>query len=107
MTYGCFPYFSAEVFQMVSPLTQQVSRIAGRYPALIAFGVLVLGSSAWATNYSVGPGMPLARISDVPWESLNAGDTVFIYARPAPYAEKWILKRSGTQASPITVRGVP
>src|SRR4029079_9705922 len=40
------------------------------------------------------------------WESLAAGDTVLIYARPTPYREKWVISRAGTAAQPITVRGV-
>lgn len=35
------------------------------------------------------------------------GDTVLIHARPTPYTEKWAIGRNGTQAAPITVRGVP
>src|SRR5215208_3632261 len=65
------------------------------YPAPIA-----------ATTYEVGPGKPLATIGAVPWESLNAGDTVLIYYRATPYKEKFVLARVGTPAAPITVRGV-
>ncbi|HEX2768468.1 MAG TPA: right-handed parallel beta-helix repeat-containing protein [Geobacteraceae bacterium] len=64
-------------------------------------------SLAWSTDYHVGPGQTYTNIGDVAWESLLAGDTVFIHARPAPYAEKWVLNRVGTAAAPITVRGVP
>jgi parallel beta-helix repeat protein len=64
-------------------------------------------SLAWATDYHVGPDQAYMKIGDVPWESLSAGDTVLIHARPTPYAEKWVINRVGTEASPITVRGVP
>jgi hypothetical protein len=59
-----------------------------------------------ATTYEVGPGKPLASVGAVPWESLNPGDTVLIYWRSTPYKEKFVLARVGTQAAPITVRGV-
>ncbi|MBN1210443.1 MAG: polysaccharide-degrading enzyme [Myxococcaceae bacterium] len=62
---------------------------------------------ARAAEYRVGPGQSYAAIGEVPWESLGPGDTVLIHARPTPYAEKWVIGRSGTQAAPITVRGVP
>lgn len=74
-----------------------------RVVALLA----ALSSTAFATDYHVGPGQPLASIGAVPWESLLAGDTVFIHARPTPYAEKWVLNRVGTAQAPVTVRGVP
>src|SRR5687767_1593169 len=73
--------------------------------------IAALLASAWAapglaTTYEVGPGKPLANVGDVPWESLVAGDTVLIYYRATPYKEKFVLARVGTQAAPITVRGV-
>jgi hypothetical protein len=54
----------------------------------------------------VGPGKPLAAVGEVPWESLNAGDTVLVYYRTTPYKEKFVLSRVGTATAPITVRGV-
>jgi len=65
-----------------------------------------LPHEAAATTYEVGPGKPLASVGAVPWESLNPGDTVLIYYRATPYKEKFVLARVGTQAAPITVRGV-
>ncbi len=67
----------------------------------------LVAAVADATTFEVGPGKPLAAIGDVPWESLAAGDTVLIYARPTPYREKWVISRAGTAAQPITVRGIP
>src|SRR4029079_2056643 len=74
-------------------------------------GVLVCLSLAPASyaqfaTYEVGPGKPYANIGDVPWESLQAGDTVLIYWRSTPYKEKWVICRQGTATAPITVRGV-
>jgi putative Ig domain-containing protein/parallel beta helix pectate lyase-like protein len=60
-----------------------------------------------ATTYEVGPSKALTSIGQVPWESLQAGDMVLIYWRSTPYKEKWVICRQGTQAAPITVRGVP
>ena len=77
---------------------------------VVAVAVTTLGITlpAEATDYRVGsePGM-LAKIGDVPWESLVAGDRVLIHWRDTPYKEKWVLCRSGTLESPIVVAGVP
>ena len=76
---------------------------------MICTAALLAGAwsgSAEATTYEVGPGKPLASVGAVPWESLAAGDTVLIYYRATPYKEKFVLSRVGTQAAPITVRGV-
>ncbi|HEY3446594.1 MAG TPA: right-handed parallel beta-helix repeat-containing protein [Myxococcales bacterium] len=70
--------------------------------ALLAF----LPCLASAATYEVGPGQPLANVGDVPWESLNAGDTVLIHWRSTSYKEKFVLCRQGMQAAPIVVRGV-
>ena len=74
---------------------------------VVVFLFVLCASVAGATTYEVGPGKPLANVGDVPWESLNPGDTVLIYARPTPYREKWVISRAGTAAQPITVHGVP
>jgi hypothetical protein len=63
-------------------------------------------SLARAVTYEVGDGKPFLTVGSVPWESLNAGDTVLIYWRATPYKEKFVLSRVGTAAAPITVRGV-
>jgi hypothetical protein len=60
-----------------------------------------------AATYEVGPSQPLQSIAQVPWATLQPGDTVLIYWRAAPYKEKWVICRQGTQGAPITVRGVP
>jgi hypothetical protein len=62
---------------------------------------------AAARDYEVGPGKALENVSDVPWESLEAGDTVLIHWRPEAYKGKFVICRAGTAEKPITVRGVP
>ena len=75
-------------------------------PGAILF-LMVLAGGLGARTYEVGPGKPHESIGAVPWESLQPGDLVLIYSRPAPYKEKWVICRQGTAASPIVVRGVP
>lgn len=75
--------------------------------ALGLLSILWLASGAHSTVYDVGPGRALSAIGEVPWESLNAGDTVRIFWREEPYAEKWVIARQGTEDAPITVSGVP
>ena len=60
-----------------------------------------------ATEYRVGPNQALAEVEEVPWESLEPGDSVLIHARPQPYRAKWVICRRGTPEQPILVRGVP
>src|SRR5687767_6092690 len=63
--------------------------------------------TAWAATFEVGPGRAYTTIGAVPWEFLQAGDTVLIHWRTNSYREKWVICRQGTLAAPITVRGVP
>lgn len=73
----------------------------------ILFYLFVLFSnSILAVDYHVGPSQTLANISDVPWESLQAGDRVYIHWRSTPYKEKWVINAQGTAADPIEVIGV-
>jgi parallel beta-helix repeat protein len=69
--------------------------------------LLALPLLTHAAEFRVGPGQTYAGIGEVPWETLGPGDTVLIHARSTPYTEKWVIGRNGTQAAPITVRGVP
>ncbi len=62
---------------------------------------------AQAATFEVGPEHDYATPSDVPWESLDAGDVVRIHYRPAPYLDKWVICRQGTATQPILVQGVP
>jgi parallel beta-helix repeat protein len=75
--------------------------------ALFAFIFLFAASKVSAATYEVGPGKPLQSIAEVPWATLQPGDTVLIYWRATPYKEKWVICRQGTANAPITVRGVP
>jgi len=73
----------------------------------LCFLALLTVDRLHATDYDVGPGKALETISEVPWESLDPGDTVRIHWRETPYREKWVIARQGTEAAPITVSGVP
>ena len=74
---------------------------------LIAILLTFLSQVAFATIFEVGPEKMYAAVSDVPWESLIAGDIVLIHWRSTPYAEKWSISVIGTAAAPVIVRGVP
>jgi hypothetical protein len=74
---------------------------------VIAAILFPAGLAASATTYEVGPGRQMSALAEVPWEALQPGDTVLIHWRPEPYREKFVLCRAGTEAAPITVRGVP
>ncbi|WP_457667669.1 hypothetical protein [Thiolapillus sp.] len=63
--------------------------------------------AAFAVDYHIGPGQPLSRIADAPWNDLRAGDHIFIHWKSTPYREKWIVSGQGTATEPITVSGVP
>jgi len=58
-------------------------------------------------TFEVGPGQALPAIGEVPWESLQAGDTVRIHWRAEPYREKWAIAVAGTAEAPVRVMGVP
>jgi|JI9StandDraft_1071089.scaffolds.fasta_scaffold00752_8 hypothetical protein len=62
--------------------------------------------STSGTTYNVGPGQALTSIGAVDWNNLKAGDTVRIFYRSTPYAEKILLSTSGTVENPIRVCGV-
>ncbi|MBI4775236.1 MAG: polysaccharide-degrading enzyme [Deltaproteobacteria bacterium] len=70
--------------------------------------VLLFSSECpWAAVYEVGPGKEYETIGSVPWEALNAGDTVRIHWKSEPYREKWVICRVGTDQQPIVVTGIP
>jgi hypothetical protein len=60
-----------------------------------------------AAVYEVGPGKALSEVEAVPWETLNAGDTVKIHWRPEAYHSKWVICRQGEKDKPILIQGVP
>ena len=74
----------------------------------VATVLLILFASVgcFATVYEVKPGTALDTIAEVPWASLQPGDTVLIYWKSTAYKEKWVICRQGTAAAPITIRGV-
>ncbi len=87
------------------------SSVVARRLAAAAMQLAILASpfaarDAAAVTHRVGPGHPLAAPSDVPWESLAAGDSVLIAWRATPYRDKWVINRVGTESAPIVVRGV-
>lgn len=58
-------------------------------------------------DYPVGPGQKYPSIGAVPMEKLGPGDTLRIFYRAAPYAEKIMIGAlGGTAARPIRVCGV-
>lgn len=74
---------------------------------LALLALLCCATPLRAAVYEVGPAQPLGAIGDVPWATLAPGDEVRIHWRAAPYREKWVIGRSGTESQPIVVRGVP
>jgi hypothetical protein len=79
------------------------TRAAGVSALLFA---LCLQPAAGRT-FEVGPGRELTAVGSVPWDALEAGDTVRIHWRPQPYREKWNVSAQGTNTSPVCVEGVP
>ncbi len=75
--------------------------------AFYFFVSLFAATNINATVYEVKPNTPLDTIAEVPWATLQPGDTVLIYWKPTAYKEKWVICRQGTANAPITVRGVP
>ena len=69
--------------------------------------LLLYACAASAATYEVGPTQTLTNLNKVPWENLNAGDTVLIDYSSTPYTQKWVICRRGNAAAPITIRGVP
>lgn len=55
--------------------------------------------------YEVGNG-GVNTINALPWQTIGAGDTVRIHARPEPYRELMFIGNSGRPGAPIIVEGV-
>jgi len=68
--------------------------------------LFLISGISHATDYHIGPNQPLTNISDAPWATLNAGDTVYIHWRQEPYKEKWVINRQGTESQPISIIGI-
>ena len=62
--------------------------------------------SGHGTDYPVGPGQKYSSLSQIPWSSLRAGDTVRIFWKETPYREKILISTRGTQQQPIRICGV-
>lgn len=78
-----------------------------KYTILTAIAILCLFVLTDAAVYEVKEGTAMDTIAEVPWATLQPGDTVLIHWRSTPYREKWVICRQGTAQAPITVRGVP
>lgn len=74
--------------------------------AIMILFALFASATAESAVYEVKPGTAMTEIAQVPWATLQPGDTVLIHWRPQPYREKWVICRQGTAELPITVRGV-
>ena len=66
----------------------------------------LLESRRLLTTYEVGPGLAFTTLGAVPWNGLQAGDTVAIHYQPQPYHELILISGNGTAAAPIRVLGV-
>ena len=57
-------------------------------------------------TYNVGPNFPMKQLSQVPWNTLGAGDSVKIYYNGGTYKEKFLISSSGSAAKPIIIQGI-
>jgi hypothetical protein len=89
-----------------SPMSKSKKVVHSLFFSFASLAMMVFATEAKATVFNVGPGQTYTTIGAVPWESLNAGDTVNIYYQATPYKEKFVLSRVGTSSAPITVHGV-
>lgn len=78
-----------------------------KYTITATLALLGLFASMNAAVYEVKEGTAMDTIAEVPWATLQPGDSVLIHWRSTPYKEKWVICRQGTAEAPITVRGVP
>jgi hypothetical protein len=75
---------------------------------LLALGVLC--NSVTCAIYEVGPGKVHPSISSVytaAGNKLLPGDQIWIYYKPEPYYEKFVIYNKGTASSPIVIKGIP
>ncbi len=73
---------------------------------IIPLLIVVSAGYGCCDTYEVGPSQAYTNISDVPWESVGAGDEVRIHWRAQSYHEKWVIAVEGTEQQPFVVRGV-
>src|SRR4051794_9830693 len=91
---------------LVTPFTMKTpSSFLGRSIFLAIVSLFACFSSS-ASIHEVGLGKTFSSLSQVPWETLQAGDTVLVYYRTNAYHDKFVLCRRGTSDAPITIRGV-
>ena len=86
--------------------TQRLKKYRYQRPAFVMIFLVAVSTPTVAAVYRVGPGQTYPEIDNVPWESLNPGDSVEIEWRATPYRSKWVIARAGTSAQPIIVRGI-
>ncbi|REE78603.1 parallel beta-helix repeat protein [Paenibacillus taihuensis] len=65
------------------------------------------GANEAPATVEIGPGKTYQNINEFAWETLKAGDVVYIYYRPEPYREKIGIFAEGTKEQPIIIHGVP
>lgn len=87
--------------------TRSISRMGRRRKLPPKLWVECLEARALLTTFDVGPGLAYTTISQVPWDALQAGDTVAIHYRAEPYHELILVSGNGTADAPIRVVGVP
>jgi hypothetical protein len=71
------------------------------------FVFILFSCSSLAATYHVGNDQEIPDPNRVPWEILEAGDSVLIHYREEPYRSKWVICRQGTHKRPIVIKGVP
>lgn len=59
-----------------------------------------------ATDYQVGIGKPYTELNQIPWATLQPGDTVRIFHRAQPYKTKFLIAAQGTADKPVRICGV-
>jgi hypothetical protein len=87
-----------------------IQRALGRafaFLGLALLGNMMLPAGSAAEIYDIGPGKQYERLEDFNWDRLRPGDTVRIHWKKEPYAEKLVIRRSGTPRMPIVIKGVP
>lgn len=77
------------------------------FAVLTGWGACAPHAAAARDELHVGPQQTYATPDRVPWDSLEAGDRVFIHWRAQAYRSKWVLCCRGTADAPITISGVP
>jgi hypothetical protein len=79
--------------------------IRGVRRLLLSIMLIASPSTVLATVYDVGPAQKYAKIGNVPWYALKAGDIVYIHC--GTYKEKFLISGQGTPDSWIRIIGVP